>query len=399
MPENDAAEPDSAASTPAGAGGIKGTGSAPAGVGKSVELDEFGLPVRKFRRPVIKDDSSDGETDYQRTWKYVRTPNKGVRSVSAPAKGEDSGEPTNADTAAAVTTAGAHENPDPVVKRVLTPPGTLADPNPPEVPNPNLPDVKRGEDDVVPSGTSNTAFLAANGHVDERSQAEKAVFPGAPGPSIGLAGFASEWSHQQIVPQKLEVNNRNNDENEWQDMPAYAPYDVYDDDNKLIAREAIDSDGEAAAYDGLGGAGKGYTRVNIDEDAQSATSMDENTKYLFKESGTNVADEDEEQRNPLAQMQATKDLLTEGQRIAYVGVCRLAMVSMLKGLESIEATKNIKKEISLATESLSKWSQKMMVKLYAHMDISPPGKPLPTLDAADCTFNAKFRTNYDRAAS
>ncbi|KAI9770263.1 MAG: hypothetical protein M1840_003421 [Geoglossum simile] len=371
MPENDAAEPNSAASTPAGAGGLKGTGSASAVVGKSVELDEFGLPARKFRRPVLQDDSSDGETDYQRTWKYVRNPDKGVRGVSAPAMNEGSGESANAATAATTTTAECHENLDPVVARVPTPPDTSADPNHPKAPSPKLPDAER-EEEVVSSDNTNTASLTANGHDDERSQAEQAIFPKSPDPSVGTAGFASEWSHQQIVPQKMEVNIHNKGEDQWQNMPAFAPYDIYDDDNRLIAREAIDSDSEVAAYDGLGGAGRGYTRVNIDEDAQSATSMDENTKYLFKEPGTNLADEDEEQRNPLTQMQATKNLLTEGQRIAYVGVCRLAMVSMLRDLESIETTKNVKKEINLATESLSKWSQKMMVKLYAHMDISPP---------------------------
>jgi hypothetical protein len=61
-------------------------------------------------------------------------------------------------------------------------------------------------------------------------------------------------------------------------MPAYALYDMYDDDNRLIAREARDSGDEGDAYAGLGGAGGGYTRVQLDEDAQSATSLDENTK-------------------------------------------------------------------------------------------------------------------------
>ncbi|KAI9784166.1 MAG: hypothetical protein M1839_002671 [Geoglossum umbratile] len=385
MPENRPAEPDSAASMPAGTSGIKcagdaargegtgsGSGSGPAVVDKSAELDEFGLPVRIFRRPVIKDDGSDGETDYERTWNYVRGPNKGIRSASAPIKSKEASELADAAAAATATaTAEDHKNQKRIAPRAPTSPSTSAGLNHPNVLNPEPPDAKPDGDGVSPSN-ANTASLAVNGHVDERPQAERMVFPISPDPSIGTTGFASEWSHQQIVPQKLEGNNQNKGEDEWQDMPAFAPYDIYDDDNKLIAREAADSDGEAAAYDGLGGAGKGYTRVNIDEDAQSATSMDENTSYLFKESGTNVADEDEEQRNPLAQMQATKDLLTEGQRIAYVGVCRLAMVSMLKELEAIEVTKGTKKEINLASESLSKWSQKVMVKLYAHMDISPP---------------------------
>ena len=182
----------------------------------------------------------------------------------------------------------------------------------------------------------------------------------------------SEWSHQQLAPRNTVVEEKG-EVDEWQDMPAFAAYDVYDDDGKLVAREAQDSDGEGDAYRGLGGAGKGYTRVQIDEDARSATSMDENTSYLFKETGTNVVDEDEEHRDPLAQMQATKDLLTEGQRIAYVGVTRLAMVRMVKELEYIEGTKGTKKELRVAVESMKMWSQKMMVRLYAHMDIDSAG--------------------------
>jgi len=181
----------------------------------------------------------------------------------------------------------------------------------------------------------------------------------------------SEWSHQQLAPHNVGAGVK--EDEQWQDMPAFAPYDLYDDNGKLVAREAQDSDDEAEAYGGLGGAGKGYTRVQIDDDARSATSMDENTSYLFKEKGTNVVDEDEEQRDPLAQMQATKDLLTEGQRIAYVGVTRLAMVQMVKELEDIEGTKSTKKDLLVAVEAMKMWSQKMMVRLYAHMEIDPAG--------------------------
>ena len=189
--------------------------------------------------------------------------------------------------------------------------------------------------------------------------------------TIIAAGGISEWSHQALAPRRAEAEHEK--EEEWQDMPALAPYDLYDDNGKLIAREARDSDDEANAYSGLGGAGKGYTRVQIDEDAQSATSMDDNTEYLFKKKGTNVIDEDEDQRDPLAQMQATKDLLTEGQRIAYVGVTRLAMAEMVKELEDMEGTKGTKKELRIAVEAMKMWSQKMMVRLYAHMEIDSSG--------------------------
>lgn len=198
--------------------------------------------------------------------------------------------------------------------------------------------------------------------------------PLSDGGAVVPAGV-SGWSHQAVAPHKAE-EKEDNREDEWQDMPAFAPYDLYDDNGKLIAREARDSDEEENVYTGLGGAGKGYTRVQIDEDAQSATSMDDNTSYLFKTRGTHMVDEDEEQRDLLAQMQATKDLLTEGQRIAYVGITRLSMALIIQDLEKVKFTKATKKEFRVVVESTKMWAQQMMLRLYAHMEISSSGNQL-----------------------
>ncbi|KAI9788981.1 MAG: hypothetical protein M1816_006439 [Peltula sp. TS41687] len=240
---------------------------------------------------------------------------------------------------------------------------------------------QRLEDDVVgvsgdignEAAANDIPDVEVNGnrHSKHRPLSEKMVIPEHLGDSLPIIGV-SQWSHQQAVPQSDGATGDDEDEDKWQEMPAYAPYDLYDDDDKLIAREAQEIDEEAATYGGLGGAGKGYTRVNMDEDAQSASSMDDNTRYLFKEAGTHLADEDEgeEARDPLAQLQATKDLLTEQQRIAYVAVVRMAMVLMTNELKSMEGTKATKKDIQAALEALKMWGQKMMVRLYAHMEVS-----------------------------
>jgi hypothetical protein len=178
----------------------------------------------------------------------------------------------------------------------------------------------------------------------------------------------SEWSHQRLAPQ-AEAEIEEEEEEEWKAMPALGEYDIYDDENRLVARAAPVEDEEAAAYQGLGGAAKGYTRVQLDEDAQSANSMDEDTSYLFKEGHKTAVIEEEEQRDAMAQLEATKDLLTEGQRIAYVGVVRLTIYNMVRELEGIEATKVTKKLFGKALESMEKWGQVMMVRLYGHMDI------------------------------
>ncbi|KAF6839895.1 duf726 domain protein [Colletotrichum plurivorum] len=179
----------------------------------------------------------------------------------------------------------------------------------------------------------------------------------------------SEFSHQQLTTNKEE--KKDDDDGEWQEMPAFAPYDIYDEDNKLVAKEFVEEDDEKYGYEGLGGAGKGYTRVIMDDDAESATSMDDNTQYLFKEvKGTSMTEDDTETRDAVSQMQATKDLLTEGQRIAYVGLTRLEIHNMVKEAETVELTRKTKKEVTMSAEATKMWGQKMMIRLYSHMDIS-----------------------------
>ncbi|KAH7417207.1 hypothetical protein BKA64DRAFT_566807, partial [Cadophora sp. MPI-SDFR-AT-0126] len=209
-----------------------------------------------------------------------------------------------------------------------------------------------------------------NGEEEKSSKEEESKDPTHVRGQNSQTGGISEWSHQHTT--QLDAKTPVVEEDEWQTMPAFAPYDMYDDDNRLIAREH-NSDVEEDAYEGLGGAGKGYTRVQLDEDAQSATSLDENTQYLFKDinGGTGAGElEDEEQRDATSQMQATKDLLTEGQRIAYVGMTRLILSNMVTAAESINHTRSSKKDIQLSAEAMQMWSQKMMVRLYAHMEIS-----------------------------
>ncbi|KAK3487304.1 hypothetical protein B0T13DRAFT_515252 [Neurospora crassa] len=189
----------------------------------------------------------------------------------------------------------------------------------------------------------------------------------------GVAG-TSGFSHQQLTLSQPSEEKKKDEDDEWQEMPAYAPYDIYDDDNKLIAREHDESEEEKVQYAGLGGAGKGYTRVLLDDDAESQTSMDENTQYLFKDpgGGTGVAEEDDVQRDAVSQLQATKELLTEGQRIAYVGLTRLELSVMVREVDNLQQGRSKpQKEVTFAAESMKMWSQKMMMRLYSHMDISP----------------------------
>lgn len=188
-------------------------------------------------------------------------------------------------------------------------------------------------------------------------------------PTAVRAGV-SEWSHQQIVAQPEDEDDTIEKELDWQVMPAYAPFDIYDDDGRLIAKEAPEEIQAPPGYENLmGGPAKGYSRVVDDEDAKSTTSLDENTSYLFKDPTNKLDDEDDDARDVLAQMQMTKNLLSDNQRIAYVGIVKLATAEMGKEVAAIERTKGSKKQVDLASEALQLWGQKMMVRLYGHMEL------------------------------
>ncbi|KAM0754873.1 DUF726-domain-containing protein [Meredithblackwellia eburnea MCA 4105] len=100
-----------------------------------------------------------------------------------------------------------------------------------------------------------------------------------------------------------------------------------------------------------------YTRLELDDDPdEDEVSM--RTQYLFNE---------DKGMTPLSQMQQTKTLLSEGQRIAYVGLCRLVAREMVQTLAL--ASKGAK-ELEPARESAVNWANKIMGRLYRHMDLN-----------------------------
>ena len=104
-----------------------------------------------------------------------------------------------------------------------------------------------------------------------------------------------------------------------------------------------------------------YTRLELDDDPEE-DEISMRTQYLFNE---------DKGMTPLSQMQATKTLLTEGQRIAYAGLCRLVAREMVQTLRI--AAKGAK-ELEPATESAQNWANKIMGRLYRHMEVNAPGQ-------------------------
>lgn len=125
-----------------------------------------------------------------------------------------------------------------------------------------------------------------------------------------------------------------------------------------------------------------YTRLRLFEDEESEE-VHMRTKYLFDE---------DKAMTPLSQMQATKTLLTEGQRIAYVGLCALVaremVLDMGRGLVTGKkaglftrggtsaGTKDGMGKLKEAEVVMAgkMWMTKVMARLYQHMDLEAEGE-------------------------
>jgi hypothetical protein len=119
------------------------------------------------------------------------------------------------------------------------------------------------------------------------------------------------------------------------------------DDSGHLWRSKLDSNLESE-----------YTRLRVNEEDE-ADEVHLRTRYLFDE---------DKAMTPLSQMQATKNLLTEAQRIAYVGLCSLTTREMVQSLKMTG-----RKELKGARQSMELWAMKIMGRLYYHMELETQG--------------------------
>lgn len=169
------------------------------------------------------------------------------------------------------------------------------------------------------------------------------------------------------------------DEDGWQDMPVIRQDDFangLDEEDqkkyKYVAPEKSESGPKSNAtgnlidFDDRGNEWRSkidhneeeYTRLRLDED-DDTEDVHLRTKYLFDE---------DKAMTPISQMQATKNLLTDAQRIAYVALCALAIREMTDRLKKVNA-----KELKSAIGSQGLWGLKIMGRLYYHMELATPG--------------------------
>ena len=185
----------------------------------------------------------------------------------------------------------------------------------------------------------------------------------------------------KIAP--IEPSVFDDDDDGWQDMPVVRdddPADFDDEDRKRYhyrppekkdAKTTSNATGNLLDVDFFGDEWRAkadqneseYTRLRLDEEDES-DEVHLRTRYLFDE---------DKAMTPLSQMQQTKDMLTEAQRIAYVGLCALAAREMTDSLKVINRGLN-HKELGQAIKNMELWALKIMGRLYYHMEVATEGE-------------------------
>jgi len=197
------------------------------------------------------------------------------------------------------------------------------------------------------------------------------------------AVFQTPYSMSPGIP-KPPASSKNeisllDDDDGWQDMPVIRQDDFangldeedqkkyhYVAPSKALGGPKGNATGNLIDFDDYGNEWRSkldhneddYTRLRLDED-EDTEDVHLRTKYLFDE---------DKAMTPLNQMQATKNLLTEAQRIAYVALCALAIKEMTIRLKNVKS-----KALKPAIGSLELWGLKILGRLYYHMELATSG--------------------------
>lgn len=170
--------------------------------------------------------------------------------------------------------------------------------------------------------------------------------------AMGRIELEDDPDTSQNTIHSSDGNTADDDDEGWLPMRTVGSSEVYDDMGNIVVHQNLfDYAGEEDV------AVSGYTRVGVDDDAKSITSLDEKTDFLFEQ----------EEGDAITQIQTTKEMLTESQKIAYVGLCRLVLAVMAEKLRGITSASS---QAAVSIESLQVWGSRIIMRLYAHMELS-----------------------------
>ncbi|ODQ82108.1 hypothetical protein BABINDRAFT_160300 [Babjeviella inositovora NRRL Y-12698] len=176
---------------------------------------------------------------------------------------------------------------------------------------------------------------------------------------------------------------------EWKEIKTVTDANFYDDRGAVTfandRRSLDEAERQKAAL-------HGYTRIDAEEQATKYSAINSKTDFLFlkeavpTEVGTDSdsdLDYDEQfqppstslnaNETPAEQLQNTKAMLLDVEKIAYVGLVNLTMIDMATDLAKVcTLTTKLKvaKKLSISQANFGNLYQRVMEKVYEHMDLN-----------------------------
>ena len=265
---------------------------------------------------------------------------------------------------------------------------------------PSLPDTSRNDDDSDADDTQNVS-VASNNFVEfdmSGLDEENRYHRRARSPQT----LQRTFEPTKIEPEEPPIATHNDElENEeettapgtqsddffsstgWKQMKTVTDIDYYDERGELEF-QALDKFNQFNP----GAGSRGYTKIDTEEQVAKYAELDKKTDFLFRplehEDPQKVAsyrkediDSDleydaEDMVDSGDQLRATKDMLSDSQRFAYLGIAKLIMVDMATELAQIKqtASNSIGKELSNGQKNFSNWTLYISGKLYEHIELS-----------------------------
>lgn len=170
---------------------------------------------------------------------------------------------------------------------------------------------------------------------------------------------------------------------DWKSMKKVTEHNFYDEMGNLEYAEDVTLNFNAQG-------GHGYTKIDTEEQLNKYSGLDKKTDFLFEiqhPSTTGVSgglseqheiiqgDESIESDEALA---GTKEMLTESQIFAYIGIVKLIMNDMATELARLNQRNTIKmaKSLSLSQKNFANWTLYIMSKIVDHFELAREEKDM-----------------------
>lgn len=183
----------------------------------------------------------------------------------------------------------------------------------------------------------------------------------------------------QEVPVVVEKDDFFNDKVAgWKTMKKISSLDYYNEQGQLEFSpdqrfETIRSEDNIRAY----------TKIDTEEQLAKYAQLDKKTDFLFEIKKTPVEEKKEDDDDDVYSdyednidseetLQGTKEMLTEAQRFAYVGIVKLIAVDMATDLAQLQrnASNKLSRTLNSSQKNFANWTMYVMSKLYEHMDLT-----------------------------